>query len=459
MHLKSAYFCALMKSARSHYKVNLQLAVPVMIGQLGHIMVGVADSVMVGQLGTLPLAAVALGNSLFSIFMVFGIGIAYGITPLVANADGRGGRHLQSIVLHHGFWLNLVISVLLFLLIVAMGPVLRYLDQDPKVVDLALPYLNIISASIIPLLIFMSFKQFAEGLSDTRMAMIASVACNLINVGLNFLLIYGYWGFPELGINGAGWGTLISRILMMVVMAWYVLRHRKFARFRLGLFHTNIRRKVIKRLLGLGIPTGLQYIFEVGAFAMAAIFAGMISAVALAAHHIAINIASVSYMTVSGLGAAAGVRVGNQRGRRDPANLKMACKTIFIMTISWMAFAGLVILLFNKTLVGFYSEDTAVIAIAVNMLIVVVLFQLSDGLQAVGLGALRGFQDVKIPTTITFMVYWPITLPAAYYLSQHTALGVMGIWYALAVGLTLSAVLILFRLHRLVNEFARKWSG
>lgn len=448
-----------MDSRASHYKTNLQLAVPVMIGQLGHITVSVADSVMVGQLGTFELAAAALANSLFSIFMVFGIGMAFGITPLVANAAGRGGKYLQGIVLHHGFWLNLLIAILLFLLIVGIGPFLHLMDQEPGVVRLSIPYLNIISASVIPLLVFMTFKQFAEGLSDTRMAMVVSVGCNLLNIGLNFLLIYGYWGFPELGLNGAGWATLVSRILMMIAMGWYVLGHQKFGRYQLRLFHKKIRVKVLRRLLDLGIPSGLQYIFEVGAFALAAIFAGMISAVALAAHHIAINIASVSYMTVTGLGAAASVRVGNQRGRRDPANLRRAANTLFFMTVSWMALAGLIILIFRNSLAGFYSDDPEVIILAINMLLVVVLFQLSDGVQAVCLGALRGFQDVRIPTAITFIVYWLITLPLSYVLSQFTPLGVMGIWYALAGGLTLSATLLIFRFYRLVSEFKRKWVG
>lgn len=425
-----------------------------MIGQLGHITVSVADSVMVGQLGTLPLAAAALANSLFAIFMVFGIGVAFGITPLVANADGKKGMHLPAVILHHGFWLILALSVLLFLIIVIMGPLLHFMDQDPGVVTLTLPYLNIISASVIPLLTFVAFKQFAEGLSDTRMAMLVSVGCNLLNVFLNYLLIYGNWGFPELGLNGAGWATLIARILMMAGIWWYVMKHPRFAPFNLALFHRKIRVKVARRILDLGIPSGLQYVFEVGAFSLAAIFAGMISAVALAAHHIAINIASVSYMAATGLGAAASVRVGNQMGRRDPFNMRRATNTLFVMTLLWMGFAGLVILFFRNDLAGFYSNDPEVLMLAGHMLIVVVLFQLSDGLQAVGLGALRGFQDVRIPTAITFVAYWLVTLPVAFILSQYTKIGVMGIWYALAGGLTISALLLVNRFYRLLKKFS-----
>jgi MATE family multidrug resistance protein len=444
---------------KKHYITNLKIAVPVMIGQLGHITVSVADSVMVGTLGTIPLASAALANSLFAVFMVFGIGVIFAITPLVANADGKRGKHLQGIILHHGFWISAVLGVILFLLISALGPFLHLMKQDPGVVPLTLPYLNIISASVIPLLIFLSFKQFAEGLSDTRVAMLISVGCNLLNIGFNYLLIFGNFGFPELGLNGAGWATLLARILMMAAMWWYVMRNQRFAKYNISLFTRRVRQTVARRIIDVGVPSGLQYIFEVAAFSIAAVLAGMISASALAAHHIAINIASVSYMAATGLGAAASVRIGNQMGRRDPANLKRAARTLFAMTAGWMAFAGLIILLFRGQLAGFYSEDALVIDLAVKMLFVVVLFQLSDGLQAVGLGALRGFQDVRIPTLITFIAYWVITLPAAWFLSQKTDAGVMGIWYALAGGLTISAVLLLYRFMRLTKKFDQRWSS
>lgn len=451
--LEDSTFALRKMKLSTHYSINLKLALPVMIGQLGHILVGVGDSIMVGQLGTVPLAAAALGNSLFGIFMVFGIGVTFGITPLIAQADGRRNKHLQALVLHHGFWVNLLVSFLLFISIVAMGPLLPFLKQDADVVNLTLPYLNIISVSVVPLIMFMTFKQFAEGLSDTRMAMFIIVGCNLVNIGLNYLLIYGNWGFPELGLNGAGWATLVARVLMVITMWIYVYKSRKFAALNLTVFHRNFRRRIVGKLLSLGIPSGLQYIFEVSAFSMAAIFAGMISATALAAHHIAINIASVSYMAVTGIGAAATVRVGNQMGRKDPDTLKQAANSIFVMGLVWMAAAGAVIYLFRAQLAGFYSQDPAVLLLAGQMLIVVVLFQISDGLQAVALGALRGFQDVKIPTTITFVAYWVLTMPVAYVLSQHTPVGVMGIWYALAGGLSLSAALLVVRFYRLWSQF------
>lgn len=416
-----------------------------MIGQLGHVMVSVADSVMVGKLGTLPLAAVALANSIFVVFMVFGVGVTFGITPLVSNADGQGKTNLPKRLLQQGLLVYTSLGAVLFLLLLAVIPLMPYFGQDPALIPITRPYYIILSSSILPLLLFMAFKQYAEGFADTRFAMYISVGANLLNVLLNYLLIFGQWGFPELGLNGAGWATLIARVLMFVVMAFYVLY-----KWPLRTLPKGINRVLVRKLLAIGIPTGLQSIFEVGAFAVAALFAGMLSAEALAAHQIAINLASISYMAATGLGAAAAVRVSNQLGRQDPDNLRAAARSLFSLTVIFMIFAGAVLFVFRDTLVGFYNDNPLVLNLAANMLVVAVVFQLSDGLQAVGLGALRGFTDVRLPTIITFVAYWVFTIPLAYVLSQYTSMGAMGIWYALALGLTISALLLHVRFRRLL---------
>ena len=426
-----------------------------MLGQLGHIMASVADSIMVGQLGTHPLAAVALAGSIVSIFMLFGIGAAMGITPLVSNAEGRQQKRLQASLHFHGHITYLCIGICLFLLSAASIALLPFMGQDTTVVDITRPYMFLIALSIVPLMVFLSFKQFAEGLSYTRVAMQVSIACNLLNVGLNYLLIFGKMGFPELGIIGAGYATLIARIAMALSMGIYVLYHRRFAVYGLRFSGLAFRKKVLRRILQVSLPTGLQFIFEVSAFSLAAIFAGMIGAQALASHQIAINIASVSYMAVTGIGAAAAVRVGNQVGSRDSVNLRKAARSIFGMSLMWMSFSGLIIFLFRMQLAGFYSDDPEVIQLAVSMLLIAVVFQLSDGLQSVSLGALRGFTDVRVPTFITFIAYWLLTLPAAYVLSQHTALGAIGIWLALAFGLTISAISLISRFYTLMKRFDR----
>ncbi len=439
-----------------HYRTNLRIAIPVMMGQLGHIMVSVADSVMVGQLGTIPLAAVAFGNSIYVILMVFGLGITYGITPLVAQSIGKKQYNLQSALLRHSLRVNAGSALILFLLLIGCLPLMPYMGQEEGVIEMAGPYLIITGSSIIPLMIFQAFKQFAEGFSDTKRAMQIIIGCNLLNVALNYVLIYGKFGFPALGINGAAWATLIARSLMVVFIARYILNHQRFRKHQLSLFGFRLRKKIIRKLLQVGVPMGLQFTFEVTAFALAAIFAGMINATALAAHQIAINIASVSYMGVTGLGAAATVRVGNQVGEKDVSNLRKASKSIFIMAAAWMAFAGVIIFFMRGILAGFYSSDVEVLALATKLLIVAVLFQLSDGIQAVALGALRGFTDVKIPTWIVFIVYWLLVLPIAYATVKFTSWGAMGIWYTLAAGLTLSAVLLTGRYAILQKRFAAK---
>lgn len=437
-----------------HYRTNLNLALPVMLGQLGHITASVADSVMVGQLGTHPLAAVALANSIVTVFMLFGIGAAFGLTPLVANADGKGRKLLQGSLFFHGFYTHLLLGIGLFALSAGMIPFLGLLGQDPEVVAATGPYMLLIALSIVPFMGFLSLKQFAEGLSQTKVAMAVSIVCNLINVGLNYIFIFGKLGMEPMGLIGAGYATLISRTLMAFGMAWYVFRHKRFSPYGLRLFGNKFRRKVARRILQVGLPTGLQLIFEVSAFSLAAVFAGMIGAEALAAHQIAINIASVSYMAVTGLGAAATVRIGNQIGKRDPENLRAASVTIFKMAVIWMGFTGLIIYFFRGALAGFYTDEPAVLALAAKMLLIAVVFQLSDGIQAVALGALRGFTDVRIPTAVTFVAYWLLTLPAAYLFAHHSPLGAVGIWYALAGGLTVSAVWLTLRFGGLVRAFS-----
>jgi len=437
-----------------HYKTTIKLALPVIIGQLGQIMVSVADSIMVGQLGTIPLAAAAFANSIFIVVLVFGMGLAHGLTPLVATASGMNRKHVQGVLLRQSFYLNILVSLGLTGIMLFSLPLFPFLGQEPEVLSQAKNYYLILSATVLPIMLYLSFKQFAEGLADTKTAMVISILCNLANVGLNYLLIYGHFGFPALGLEGAGIATLIARILMLFLMAHYVMNSDKFSIYELTLRFQKIRTKVLRKLLSVGIPTGLQYLFEISAFSVAALLAGMISAEALAAHQIAINIASVTYMAASGLGAAATVRVGNQAGAGSHVDLKLATRSIFSLSIGWMAFAGLIIFLFKKDLAGLYSEDPFVLDLAVKMLIVTVLFQLSDGVQVVALGALRGFTDVKIPTLITFVSYWIIALPIAYLLSQELGFGALGIWYALAGGLTISAILLVIRFNGELKRFA-----
>ena len=441
---------------RLHFPKTFAIAYPVMLSQLGQVTVGVADTMMVGRLGAVPLAAASLGNSIFFVIMMFGIGISMAITPLVAAADGKGKTKRISRVFQHGFLINSFFGGLLFLLILLATPVLYHLNQPEEVVRLAVPYLGIITLSLIPFMFFQTFKQFTEGLSQTKQAMVITIFCNLINVFLNWVLIYGNLGFPAMGLNGAGLATLISRVAMGGMMYWYVRGSKRYKPYKLSFGFKKLSFPMISKMLNIGVPTGFQFIFEAGAFSSAAIMMGWIGVDALAAHQIAINLASISYMMASGLSSAAMVRIGNQLGRNDIKTMREIGFAIFGMVCVFMLFFAIVLISFRNFLPMLYIDDASVIGVAAGLLIIAGLFQISDGLQLVSLGALRGMADVKIPTIITLVAYWVIGLPLGYVLAFHLGLGEKGIWYGLFIGLTLTAVLLVYRFDRTSRSLLRK---
>ncbi len=434
---------------RKHFSKTFYLAYPVMLSQLGQVMVGVADSVMVGQLGAVPLAAASLANSIFFVVLMFGIGVSMAITPLVAMADGNRKYKRIAKLFRHSFVINLATGFILIILILLFAPTLQYMNQPDAVVDLAIPYLVIITLSLLPFMFFQTFKQFAEGLSQTKQAMYIIIICNLLNVFLNWVLIYGKWGFPELGLNGAGWATLIARVLMGAVIAYYVWNSRRYKNYYISFKMNSLNFPMISMMLRIGVPTGFQYIFEVGAFSTAAIMMGWIGVTALAAHQIAINLASVSYMMASGISAAAMVRVGNQLGKNDITTLREVGFTSFGMVGLFMFVSALLFISFRNFLPSLYIDDAVVIEMSSGLLIIAGLFQLSDGIQVVGLGALRGMADVRVPTIITLVAYWVIGLPLGYVFAFIFDYGAKGIWYGLFIGLTVTGVMLLVRFNLL----------
>ena len=429
---------------KDHFQKNIVLATPVIIGQLGHIMVSVADTVMVGKVGVIPLAGATFATAIYHVFMLFGLGVSYAITPLVAAtqpADNKG----RLIFLQNGILLNTLLALVMCLITLILIPFLSFFGQEPAVTLAATSYLKIISISLIPLMIFQTFRQFSEGQSNTLSPMIVSVLANLLNVLLNYVFIYGNWGFSEMGLNGAGYATLMSRCIMVVLMM--ALSRDMWRGFR-GYFDL----KVIKSLLRIGVPSGLQYVFEIGAFSMAGIMAGWISAAALAAHQIALNMVAVTYMAASGLGAAAAIRIANQMGKKDLKNLKLAGFSCLALVAVFMFLAAIFIIIARHWLIQLYIDDEAVQKIALGLLLIAAGFQISDGLQAVGLGILRGLTDVKVPAFVTFFVYWICAIPASYLLAFHFEMGLSGIWYALSGTLTLAALLHIFRFIYLTNR-------
>ncbi|RKN80056.1 MATE family efflux transporter [Ulvibacterium marinum] len=443
------------------FRYNFKLAYPVILGMLGHSFVAFADNIMVGQLGTAELAAVSLGNSFIFIAMSLGIGFSTAITPLVAEADGAKNKADGKSALKHGLVLCTLLGLSLFGIILLCKPLMYSMDQPPEVVELAIPYLNLVAFSLVPLIMFQAFKQFSEGLSQTKYPMYATILANVVNIVLNYLLIFGSFGFPKMGIVGAAIGTLASRFIM-VAFIWYLLRSKKkFYDYVTGFNFRKIENKVMRKIINLGFPSALQMFFEVAIFTAAIWLSGVLGKNAQAANQIALNLSSMTFMFGMGLGVAAMIRVGNQKGLKNFKELRRLAQSIFLLTLLLEIVFATLFLLGRHWFPTLYldvddvmnmADNTEVIVLAAQLLLVAAFFQISDGIQVVVLGALRGLQDVKIPTFITFIAYWLIGFPICYYLGLHTDLKSTGIWIGLLTGLTASAIMLYIRFNYLTKK-------
>ena len=428
------------------FRYNLKLAYPVMIGMLGHTFVQFIDNVMVGQLGTAELAAISLGNSFVFIAMSIGIGFSQAITPLIAEADGAKKDNDISGIFEHSFLICLILGLILFTVVFLNRNLLYFMNQPIEVVKLASPYLFWVSFSLISIVTFQSFRQFADGLSFTKAAMYSTLLGNVINVILNFFLIFGLWIFPKLGVEGAAIGTLISRLCMLTFIVIYLKLHKKLSKYIKRFFPSKVQIQRVKKIIYLGLPSALHSFFEVAFFISAVWMAGIIGKNSQAANQIALNLASMTYMVALGVGVAAMIRVGNQRGMMNFIKLiEVALSTLLLIIIIDIFFC-LIFLIFNDYLPLLYldpgdsnnlTDVNEVIQIASKLLIIAGVFQLFDGIQAVVLGALRGMQDVNKPALIIFLSYGLIGFPTSYFLGFYTSLSVVGIWIGLMTGLFL----------------------
>mgnify|MGYP000291862826 CR=1 FL=1 len=420
-----------------------------MLGMLGHTFVSFVDNIMVGQLGTAELAAVSLGNSFMFIAMSIGIGFSTAITPLIAEADASDNLQQAKSAYKNGLFLCTTIGILLFLLVFFAKPLMYLMEQPKEVVELAIPYLDLVAFSLIPLVIFQAIKQFSDGMSMTKYPMYATLLANIVNVGLNYILIFGKFGFPEMGIVGAAYGTLVSRIIMVIYL-WTLLRYKKrSARIVKNIKFFVLDKLMIKKIINLGSLSAMQMFFEVAIFTAAIWLSGLLGKNPQAANQIALNLSSMTFMVAMGLSVASMVRVGNQKGLKKYFELRRIAFSLFLMgTILAVGFA-IIFFAFHNQLPKIYvdfddaknlMDNTEVVSIASKLLIAAAIFQISDSIQVVVLGALRGLQDVKIPTIITFISYWLIGFPISWFLGKEEAYGSFGIWLGLLAGLTTAAI-------------------
>jgi len=432
-----------------------------MIGMLGHTFVQFVDNIMVGQLGTAELAAISLGNSFVFIGMSIGIGFSQAITPLIAEADGARKDRDISEIFEHSFLICIILGLVLFLLVFLNRNLLYSMNQPIEVVELASPYLFWVSFSLISIVTFQSFRQFADGLSFTRAAMYSTLVGNVINIILNFVLIFGFWIFPKLGVEGAAIGTLISRLCMLAFIVFYLKLHKKLSKYIKRFFPTKVEIERLKKILYLGLPSALHSFFEVAFFISAVWMSGFIGKNSQAANQIALNLSSMTYMVALGVGVAAMIRVGNQRGVMNFKKLREVAISTLLLIIIIDIFFCLVFLIFNDLLPLLYLDTSdpsnlndvnEVISIASKLLIVAGVFQLFDGIQAVVLGALRGMQDVNKPAIIIFFCYGILGFPISYFLGFHTSLAMVGIWIGLLSGLFFSSLFLFLRFNYLSKK-------
>ncbi|MBL0739350.1 MATE family efflux transporter [Flavobacterium sp. GN10] len=450
-----------LKQYTKEFSYNLRLAYPVILGMVGHTLIGIVDNIMVGKIGSTELAAVSLGNSMIFIAMSLGIGFSTAITPIVAEGDAEKNDTKIRSAFHHGLFLCTILGLLLFTVIMFAKPIMELLKQPADVIVLAKPYLGWVAFSLIPLVMYQGYKQFADGMSLTKYSMYAMVMANVLHVGINYVLIYGIWIFPKMGIIGAALGTVISRIFLVMFMHIMLSRRDDLKRFFKGFSFNEIKKATINKIISIGFPSAMQMLFEVVLFTASIWLCGNIGKTSQAANQIALSLASMTFMFAMGLSVTSMVRVSNQRGLMDYKKLIVVARSIFLLAIILETVFAIFFIAFHDYLpyiflnmenTGQILDNEEVIAIASKLLLIAAIFQISDGIQVVVLGALRGLQDVKVPMYITFVAYWVIGFPISYYLGEHTELKAQGVWVGLLAGLTAAAICLYIRFHYLTKR-------
>ena len=447
------------------FSYNIKLAYPVILGMLGHTLISIVDNMMVGNLGSTELAAVSLGGSFVFIGMSLGIGFSTAITPLVSMADAEKDDNKLRSVFHHGLLSCVILGVFIFTLIVLAKPIMYLMHQPKEVIDLASPYIDWVAFSLIPVIIFQGYKQFADGLSRTKYSMYAIFMANIVHIIINYMLIYGFWIFPKLGIIGAALGTVISRILMVVFMHFIMKNNAQLNPYFKNFSFREIKKSMLKKIASLGIPSAMQMLFEVALFTAAIWLCGSIGKTTQAANQIALTLATTTFMFAMGLSVTATIRVGNNKGLMDYKNLIIVARSVFLLAIILETIFGLLFVILHNFLPNLFLnmenvnqviENKEVIIIASKLLLVAAVFQISDGIQVVVLGALRGLQDVKVPMYITFFAYWVVGFPISFYLGKYTELKAVGVWIGLLAGLSTAALFLYLRFHKLTKQQLQK---
>jgi MATE family multidrug resistance protein len=421
----------------------LRLAAPVALAELGWMGMGVVDTIMIGGLGPAAIAATGVGSAVYYSLAIFGVGLLLGLDTLVSQAHGAGDKADTHHSLAQGVYSAVFIALPLTALFLAMGPVFVLLGVNREVSALAAPFLKILGLGTLPLLLYAAFRRYLQGIGHVRPVMFALISANLNNWLFNWLLIYGNWGLPKLGVAGSALSTCLARVYMAVALllfiCWFERGHEQGVR---GILRKPDPRRLL-RLLALGLPAATQILMEIGAFGAAAILAGRLSPVAMAAHQIALNCASVSFMVPLGVSSAAAVAVGQAIGRGDPLAARRSGYIALGLGCGFMACSAAAFLLFPMNILRIFTTDTGVLSAGVGLLAIAAAFQLFDGAQTVLTGALRGAGNTSIAMWVNFAGYWLFGLPIGYFLCFHRGYGIVGLWWGLTMALIVIALVLL----------------
>ena len=445
----------LLAAYREQYRRNLQLALPVVLTQLGQILTQLADTLMVGRFGgadPTPLAAVSFGGSVSFIFLIACIGVALGLTPLIGEHFVRKEQETCSQLLRHAVIFYTLLGTAVATLLNLIQPLLYHLGQDVEVVDAALPYYRMLSYSFPFLLCFFGFKQFLEGAGNTRTVMNITILANLLNVACNWIFIYGHWGAPALGAEGAGLATLLSRILSAALVLLYFKYHPTYAPYLRSFSLRNLSWQPVRRLLTIGLPIAMQMFLESSAFVGTSLMIGWLGKASLSANQIAISLGNCAFMVLLSISSASTIRISHCYGLRNIGELRLATHASYHLVLAWNLLATLAFILFRNDIPRLFTDNEEVIGITAELMFFVALYQLWDGMQNISVGILRGLQDVKIIMPIAFVSYWLINLPGGYLFGITLGMGANGFFLGYSFGLATAALLLIARIRRTINK-------
>ncbi|MFI3280539.1 MAG: MATE family efflux transporter [Rikenellaceae bacterium] len=443
---------------RAEYKANLKLAFPVVLSQLGQVVVQLADNIMVGQYGgdnSLPLAAASFGGSVFFLINIVCMGLTFGITPIVGELFVQGRMKEASKYLGNSLVLFPMIGLLAMGLQLLLIPLMSYMGQPEEVVALAIPYYKTLVWGMIPIMVFFVFKQFLEGLGNTQTTMYIVILCNTINIILNYALINGVWGAPELGVLGAGLATLVSRVLQAAIIFIFFLSMKRFKVYLDNFKFKNLERRDSVKLVKIGLPISSQVFFECSAFVISSILMGYFGANIIGANQIGVSLMNCAFMIVLAVGSATTIRISHCYGTRDFERMKLASSAAYHLALVWNSITAIAFITLQSILPQLFTSNAEMIEMASLLLVFIALFQIPDGLQCISIGILRGMQDVKIILPISVFAYWILNIPVGCLCAFLFGMGPQGLYIGFIVGLSTAAVLLYHRIkcqqHRLIS--------